>query len=87
MKRLPLQTYQLDYADIKALSRNALAYSFLPGDKLFPDTAEATPVAACNSDRPASELSDGCEKFLAGNEKARMQWRLEERFRTFEAQY
>jgi len=61
-----------------------LAYSFLPGDNLFADVAKAQRSKACKKDRPGSDLSQDCETFLAGNEKARLQWQLEDRFQSFE---
>ena len=79
-----MQTYDLGYADIKALSRNALAYSFLPGQNLFTDVAAVQRDKACKKDRPGTDLSTHCEAFLADNEKARLQWQLEQRFRAFE---
>lgn len=79
-----VQTYDLGYADIKALSRNALAYSFLPGQNLFTDVAAVQRDKACKKDRPGTDLSTHCEAFLADNEKARLQWQLEQRFRAFE---
>jgi hypothetical protein len=40
------------------------------------------------SDAAGTEkLSAGCEQFLAANERARMQWKLEGEFAKFEKRY
>jgi hypothetical protein len=39
---------------------------------------------ACKEDPKGPDLSQSCETFLAGNEKARLQWQLEQRFKAFE---
>jgi adenosine deaminase len=82
-----VQTYDLSYTDIKALSRNALAYSFLPGQNLFTDVAGVQRNKACKKDRPGTDLSTHCEALLADSEKARLQWQLEQRFRAFEGDF
>ena len=81
------QTYDLDYAYLKELARNALGYSFLPGANLFIDIPQAKQVTACARDSHARKPSTGCQEFLARSEKARLQWHLEERLHLFEAQY
>jgi adenosine deaminase len=80
-------TYELDYAYLKELSRNALAYSFLSGQGLFDDIPRAKMVKACARNKAGKAPSADCRTFLDGSEKARMQWDLEERFREFEARY
>lgn len=80
------QTYGLGYRQLKQLSRNSLSYSFLPGDSLWQDAAQARPVAACARDtlghpRPSAR----CQGFLQGSAKAQRQWALEGEFNTFEA--
>ena len=81
-----VQTYDLSYDDIKELSRNALAYSYLPGENLFHDIKSFDTNKTCRRDVPGESLSSGCDGFLNINEKARLQWQLESRFRQFEAQ-
>ena len=81
------QTYDLNYAYLKELSRNALGYSFLPGANLFIDIPKAKKVTACARDNHGRKPSKGCQGFLARSEKARLQWQLEERFHLFEAGY
>jgi adenosine deaminase len=80
-----VQTYDLSYDDIKELSRNALAYSYLPGENLFRDMKSFDTNKTCRRDVPGESLSSGCDEFLNTNEKARLQWQLEGRFRQFEA--
>ncbi len=82
-----VETYDLSYADIKSLSRNALAYSYLPGDNLFDDMSEGIVNSACKRERFDDEPSSRCQTFLDQSEKAAMQWNLEARFNRFEANY
>ena len=89
-----LETYDLGYDDLKYLSRNALAYSFLPGESLLESTRTGKMVEQCDYDTttPASaEESEAqveiCLEFMFRNEKARLQSELERRFREFEANY
>lgn len=79
-------TYDLGYGDVKALSRNALTYAFLPGVSLWADPAAARPVGPCVRDRLGDPSpSEPCAAILARSEKAREQWRLEASFAAFEA--
>ena len=65
-----VQSWHLRYPDLKALARNAIAFSFLAGAPL-PTDASGAPRA----DPP----------LLARSDKARLQWQLELAFRAFEA--
>ncbi|PPD18865.1 MAG: adenosine deaminase, partial [Methylocystis sp.] len=68
------------------LSRNSLSYAFLPGESLWRDPAAARPVSACLDAQPGgTSPSAECRRFLAGSEKARLQWALETRFARFES--
>ena len=71
--------FGLGYSDLKQSARNAVAFSFLAGKRLAdgPDCA-----AEIGAEQPQS---DTCKAFLAANDKAREQWRLEAAFRHFEA--
>lgn len=83
-----VQSFDLSYEMLKAIDRNSLSYSFLPGASLWKNNAIFVPVDACKDDVIGSDTkSQSCKAFLAGSEKARMQWRLESEFRAFEAQY
>lgn len=82
------ETFDISYADLKRFSRNALHYSFLPGEPLYDDTNDAHRVAACARDRTtARAASAGCSEFLQQNRKAALQWELEKRFQAFEATF
>lgn len=82
-----VRTYGLGYADVKALSRNALTYAFLRGISLWADPDTARPVGACARDLPgAAKPSEPCAAILARSEKAMAQWRLEAAFAAFEAE-
>ena len=81
-----VEDYHLSYADLKRMARQSLEHSFLPGESLWAGTRVAFRiVAACAGDVPVAEKpSVECEKFLAGNERAREQWRLEGELEKFE---
>ncbi|MBS0396846.1 MAG: adenosine deaminase, partial [Proteobacteria bacterium] len=74
-------TYPLDYADLKALSRNALAYAFVPGERLLRDTRGGARVAACaHGPLEPARAAPACRRFLEHSEKARLEAELERRF-------
>jgi len=75
-------THGLDYPTIRAINRNALTYSFLPGKSLWADANHHTPVPACQYFNSTS-----CQKFIKNNQKARLQWQLEQKLNAFETQY
>jgi adenosine deaminase len=66
----------LRYADLKAMARASLTYSFLPGESLW--TSGRTPAAVC------AKPGAACEAFLAKSPKATAQWRLERDLEAFE---
>ena len=84
-----VETYGLQYADLKQMVRASLEHSFLPGASLWRESDVFTrAVSACmldgiGADRP----SPPCAAFLKSSEKARQQWELERRFRSFESIY
>jgi adenosine deaminase len=84
-----VESYRLSYVDLKRMARQSLEHSFLPGKSLWTDTKlvfRMTP--ACVADALAPEKpSAACEEFLAANERARMQWKLESEFTKFEKKY
>jgi adenosine deaminase len=71
----------LGYKDLKQVARAALHYSFVPGSALWSDPARPVAVAAC-----ADFATPVCGKYLADNEKARLQFDLEQRFAAFETE-
>ena len=82
-----IETYDsISYRDLKRMARQSLEYSFLPGASLWADTKTFRMVSACAAS-PTDKPSAACEKFLAGSERAHMQWKLEEEFASFEKQY
>lgn len=82
------RAYDLSYRDLKQLSRNSLTYAFLPGESLWRDPGAARPVSACaGGQRGATAPSRDCSRFMAGSEKARLQWELEARFARFESKW
>jgi hypothetical protein len=80
-------TYDLSYEELKTLARNSLEYAFLPGESLWRDMLPFTPVAACAATPlGATEPAEACRTYVAANERARQQWRLEGELAAFEAQ-
>ena len=81
-----VESYHLPYNELKRMTRQSVEHSFLPGRSLWAETKGSfRPVADCASDELGKEKpSAGCEKFLAANEHAREQWRLEAAFAAFE---
>ena len=82
-----VETYALDYSELKYYSRNALAYSFLSGESLFKSTQTGEYTRPCRGAQPGAAPRSSCKRFLKGSEKAGWQWQLEQRFRQFEADY
>lgn len=81
-----VMAYDLQYVDIVTLSRNALSYAFVPGDSLWADPHSFHPVPACTGQVLGGPSPDRtCADFLAGSEKAHLQWRLEGQLAAFDA--
>ncbi|WP_133127917.1 adenosine deaminase family protein [Legionella nagasakiensis] len=74
--------HQLDYKTIKMINRNALTYSFIPGQSLWADANKAIPVKNC-----LNLNSNACKFFIKTSEKATLQWQLENQLIAFEKQY
>ncbi|MFM9937711.1 MAG: adenosine deaminase [Novosphingobium sp.] len=70
----------LNYGALKTIARAGLHYAFLPGATLWADPVKLVPVTAC-----ADIATPACGKYLAANEKARLEADLEQRFAQFEA--
>jgi adenosine deaminase len=81
--------YRLSYADLKRMARQSLEHSFLQGQSLWAETKpQFHAVQACAGNSPAAKkASPGCGEFLAANERAREQWRLETEFAKFEEKF
>jgi hypothetical protein len=80
-----VQTYDfLGYKELKRMARMSLEHSFLAGSSLW--ASESRMVAACATDR-AGKVSGACQKFLDANQRAQLQWKLEEQFAAFEKKF
>lgn len=87
--------YPITYLDLKNMSRNSLAYSFLPGKQLWVNNYHGYPewnythlVAQCANDNPyalTNKTSPSCATYLANNLKAKLEWELEKQFAGFES--
>jgi adenosine deaminase len=81
-----VETYHLSYVELKRMARQSLEHSFLPGQSLWTDTklvfrmAPACSGSAQDTEKPLA----ACADFLAANERAREQWKLETEFAKFE---
>ena len=74
--------HKLDYPTIKAINRNTLTYSFLPGKSLWADAQKQIIVPECQH-----LSSTVCQAFIKESLKATLQWTLEEKLRGFETSY
>ena len=78
----------LGYLQLKTMARNSLQYAFIAGESLWRDGRKFIPVAQCARDVEEMKLtSNSCRQFLTGNEKARLQWQLEQDFNVFEREW
>lgn len=77
-----IQRYDLDYSTLKQINRNALTYSFLPGESLWLNASQQTLVPSCRD-----RMSQSCQQFIAKNQKARLQWMLEKELDAFEKRW
>lgn len=83
-----VETYNLSYSDLKHMARESLEHSFLPGASLWTDRQENQRAAQCAGDQAGSSAKSGaCKNFLDANEKARVQWKLEQEFAAFEKKF
>ena len=78
----------LGYLQLKTMARNSLQYAFIAGESLWSDGRKFVPVTQCARDVAERKLtSNTCRQFLAGNEKSRLQWQLEQDFNAFEREW
>jgi adenosine deaminase len=75
----------LSYLQLKKMARTSLEHAFIGGASLWRDGKAFAVVKECGSEKAGAQPSASCQKFLAGSEKARLQWKLEDEFRQFEA--
>ena len=82
------EDHGLGYVQLKTMARNSLQFAFLSGASLWIDVAKSVAVSQCRTDVSGMTARlDACRQFLAGSEKARLQWKLEEELRAFEKGY
>jgi adenosine deaminase len=82
------ETYRLSYRELKQMARESLEYSFLPGASLWADLEATHMVPECAGGNAARKNAGaGCEKYLGANQKAKLQWKLEEEFAAFEQEF
>jgi hypothetical protein len=81
--------FHLNYADLKRMTRQSIEHSFLPGQSLWAAMQPAFQLVPACSGNPfgSDRLSDSCKEFLAQNERAREQWKLEAAFAEFEKKF
>ena len=78
----------LGYVQLKTMARNSLQYAFIAGESLWSDGRKFVPAGQCMRDVAEKKLSsDGCRQFVAANEKAKLQWQLEQDFNEFEREW
>lgn len=75
-------TYNLDYPTLKTINRNSLTYSFMPGKSIWENPRTGKLVKECEQLN-----SQSCRMFIKNNQKAFLQWILEDRFEKFEKKY
>lgn len=82
------QEQHLGYIQLKTMARTSLQHAFLPGASLWADARKLIPVAQCAGEMKNSPaLSTPCKQYLAASEKATLQWKLEEEFKSLESLY
>lgn len=75
-------SYGFSYFTVKNLVRNSITYSFLPGKSLWKNDQYHQLIPVCRN-----SYTQQCQHFLKANEKAQLQWTLENQFLTFEKQF
>ncbi len=85
--QIAVLNYQFSYLTLKKLARNSIQYSFLPGIRLWQDDNYQQAVLVCASSLKTALRASDCQKFLKANQKADLQWKLEQQFIHFEKQF
>jgi hypothetical protein len=86
--RRAVEGYNVDYRTLKRMVRDSLEYAFLPGASLWVAQEDFRRVAACTNEKFGGEPAGApCREFLAGSEKARLQWKEENEFARFESKF
>ena len=83
--RTAVTDFHVRYPELKTLVRNSLDYAFLPGASLWTTREQKAIVTQCAGQalKPVPD-SPACQDFLAGSEKARIEWKEEVEFNQFE---
>jgi adenosine deaminase len=80
--------YQADHRTLKRMVRDSLDHAFVPGASLWAAPEDFTIAPSCANRRLQSEPSSAsCRELLAGSERARLEWKEEMEFASFEAQF
>jgi adenosine deaminase len=83
-----VEGYHVDYPALKRMVRDSLEHAFVPGASLWIAPENFSMVSACSSEpRDTGPKSTACRNFLAGSERARLEWKEETEFSRFEAQF
>ena len=83
-----VEGYHADYPTLKRMVRDSLDHAFVPRRSLWVAPENFTMVPACSNERPETEpRSAASRNFLAGSERARLEWKEETEFSVFEAQF
>ena len=78
----------LGYIQLKTMARTSLQFAFIAGESLWTDRRKFVPVVQCTRDVAEMKLTtNSCRQFLGGNEKAKLQWQLEQDFNAFEREW
>ena len=78
----------VDYRQLKTMARNSLQYAFIAGQSLWSDGRKFVAVGQCARDVEEMKVtSSGCRDFLDANEKAKLQWQLEQELTAFEREW
>jgi adenosine deaminase len=80
-------SYGVSYGQLKAMARESLEHSFLPGASLWRNLGAGQAVSSCAGKALGASPSTACARFLEANERARVQWLQEGEFVTFERQF
>jgi adenosine deaminase len=78
----------LGYLQLKTMARASLEHAFIGGVSFWTDSQKFIPVRQCALGQPAqAPASQACQRFLASNERARLEFELEKSFAEFEREY
>jgi hypothetical protein len=82
-----VEGYHLPYTELKRMTRQSLEHSFLPGKSMWASTKDVFRLVTECSGGVSGKPAKSCSDFLAANERAREQWKLEAAFAEFEKKF